>query len=59
MLLHRHVLLYLPTLGACQRVSGSRGAPAVPHHFGRVGCWARGEPVALTLTALPPQLFRV
>ena len=23
--------------GACQRVSESRGAPAVPHHFGRVG----------------------
>ena len=29
--------LLLATLGARQRVSESRGAPAVPHHFERVG----------------------
>ena len=30
----------------------------MPHHFVTSSGWARGEPVALTLTALAPQLFR-
>ena len=44
-----------PINGLRNRIAG---APAVPHHFGRVGSRRTREPVALTLTALAPQLFR-
>jgi hypothetical protein len=37
---------------------GMAGAPAVPHHFERVGSPAHGAPVALTLTALAPKIPR-
>ncbi len=36
-LLSREPKFLLATEGAYQRITESRGAPAVPHHFGRVG----------------------
>ena len=48
--------MLLATEGAYQRISGTRGAPAVPHCEITVGSQRTGIPVALTLTALAPQL---
>ena len=48
--------MLLATEGAYQRISGTRGAPAVPHCEITVGSQRTGCSKPLTLTALAPQL---